>query len=291
MGTLIKNDSVAVRIREIPMLSAVVSRLLEITSNEDHSINDVSRIVENDTFLTSRILRIANSAAFSPIEPIQTVSKAVSYLGEKMLIGIAIGSGSGKVFRKPLEGYESGVGELWEHSLRTAIASREISNLVKKDSISDIAFTAGLLHDVGKSVISEFLEGNTRELTSLCDQGMAEDFLAAEKTMTGTDHSEVGYQLAQHWRLPAALSEVIRYHHHPAQADEGHRTLVYAVHLGDIIAMMGGAGTGADSFAYKIDENYDKYIGISKEDLALVLLKVEVEFSKTKKFVFGSEEV
>jgi len=291
MGTLVTSNIIEKRINEIPMLSAVATRLLEITGNDDHSIIDVGKIVENDAYLTSRVLRIANSVAFSPIEPIQTVSKAVSYLGEKMLIGIAIGSGSAKVFSKPLQGYESGAGELWDHSLRTAIASRELAEYSKEEISSNVAFTAGLMHDIGKSVISEFLEGNTSELTTLCDKGVAEDFLAAEKDTTGTDHCEVGYQLAQHWHLPPALIEVIKYHHHPSLAADQYKSMVYAIHLADITAMIGGAGTGADSFAYKIDENYDKYIEISKEDLTLVLLKVEEEFSRTKKFVFGSGEV
>ena len=273
------------------MLSAVASRLLEISGDQDHSVMDVGRIVENDAFLTSRVLRVANSAAFSPIEPIQTVSKAVAYLGEKMLIGIAIGSGSAKVFKTALDGYESKAGELWEHSLRTAIASRELAEYAVEDLASNIAFTAGLLHDIGKSVISEFLEGNARNLTALCDEGSVEDFLAAERSAIGTDHAQVGYELANHWRLPPTLCAAIRYHHHPWKGEEELRTLLYAVHLGDIVAMLGGVGTGADAFAYKIDNNYDKYIRIGKEDLSHLLLKVESEFSKTRKFVFGSEEI
>ncbi|MEE9553449.1 MAG: HDOD domain-containing protein [candidate division Zixibacteria bacterium] len=291
MGTLTTDDSIARRIKEMPMLSAVASRLLELTGDQDHSINDVGRIVESDAFLTSRVLRVANSAAFSPIDPIQTVNKAVSYLGEKMLIGIAIGSGSAKVFKTPLDGYESKAGELWDHSLRTAIASRELAEFAAKNLSPNIAFTAGLLHDIGKSVISEFLEGNTKDLTSLCDKGVAEDFLAAERSMAGTDHCEVGFQLGNHWRLPATLCAAIKYHHHPWKSEEEYKPLVYAVHLGDIVAMLGGVGTGADSFAYRIDINYDNYIKVGKEDLSYLLLKVEEEFSKTRNFVFGSEEI
>lgn len=291
MGTITLNDSITLRIKEMPMLSVVASRLLELTGNPDHSIKDVARIVENDAYLTSRVLRVANSAAYATLEPIQTISKAVSYLGEKMLIGLAIGSGSAKVFDKPLDGYESKAGELWDHSLRTAIASRELADLAKNGLSTNIAFTAGLLHDIGKSIISDFFEGSAKALTSMCDNGIVEDFLAAERNITGTDHCEVGYQLAVHWNLPDSIKSVIRYHHHPEQGNEEDRLLLYAVHLGDIVAMLGGVGTGADAFAYRIDENYNKYINIGKDELYLVLLTVEDEFSKTKKFVFGSEEI
>lgn len=291
MGNITLNNSIDARIKEMPMLSVVASRLLELVGDRNYSINDISRIVENDAYLTSRVLRVANSAAYSPIEPIQTVDKAISYLGEKMLIGIAVGSGSAKVFSKTLDGYEGRAGELWDHSLRTAIASRELATFVIKEISPNLAFTAGLLHDIGKSVISDFLGGTARQLTSLCDKGTVEDYLAAERETTGTDHCETGFLLAEHWRLPSRLKAAIRYHHHPGQAEEDNKSIVYAVHLGDIVSMMGGAGTGADTLAYKIDDNYDKYIEIGKDDLSIVLLRVEEEFSRTKKFVFGSEEV
>ena len=291
MGTITLNDSIARRIKEMPMLSVVASRLLELTGDQDHSIIDVARIVENDAYLTSRVLRVANSAAYSPIEPIQTISKAVSYLGEKMLIGIAVGSGSAKVFDKPLDGYESKAGELWDHSLRTAIASRELADLARSGLSTNIAFTAGLLHDIGKAIISDFFEGSAKDLTFMCDNGIVEDFLAAERNMTGTDHCEVGYQLAGHWNLPDSLKSAIRYHHHPEQGKEEDKLLLYAVHLGDIVAVLGGVATGADAFAYRIDQNYNKYISVGQDELNLVLLRVEEEFSKTKNFVFGSEEI
>lgn len=291
MGNLIITDNIADRVKEMPMLSAVVSRLLQIMGDDDHSLQDIVYIVQNDAFLTSRVLRVANSAAYAPLEPIQTILKAIACLGEKMVMGIAIGSGSAKVFKRSLDGYESAAGELWDHSLRSAIASREIANYSALRQSSSLAFTAGLLHDIGKSIISEFLQGSTEQLTNLCDEGAAEDFLAAEREKVGTDHAAVGYELARHWRLPETLGAVIRYHHHPTEADDEFKELVYTAHLGDIVAMMGGTGTGADSLAYKIDRNYDKYIEMGKEELALVLLRVEEEFHRTKKSIIGSGEV
>lgn len=282
--------SIAEKIKEMPMLSVVASKLLELTGNDEHSIQDIVRIVENDPYLTSRILRVVNSAAFSPMEPIVTVSKAIVFLGEKMVTGIAIGSCSAKVFKNPLDGYEAAAGALWEHSLKTAISARELSAFLKANISSNLAFTAGLLHDIGKSVISEFLHGSADRLVSMFDEGITEDFLGAEKDTVGTDHAEVGYELARHWRIPEPITVVIRYHHHPARAEGEYKPLVYSVHLADLLAMMVGADTGADSLAYTLDENYSNYIDISKDQLAKVLLRVQEEFSRTKESIIGGEE-
>lgn len=290
MGIMIVTNSILDRVKEMPLLSVVASRLLELTGDDDHSLQDVAKIVENDAYLTTRVLRVVNSAVFSPIEPITTVSKAIVYLGEKTVMGIAIGSCSAAVFKKPLNGYEAAAGALWEHSLRTAIASREISIFVKEKISSNLAFTAGLLHDIGKSVISEFLDGNVNQMVNMCDEGKVEDFLSAEKNTVGTDHAEIGYELATHWRLPEPLVMVIKYHHHPNLCDGEYGALVYTVHLGDILAMMGGTGTGADSLSYTIDEKYSEFIDISKDHLAIVLLKIQEEFARARESILGSEE-
>ncbi|MFH1734452.1 MAG: HDOD domain-containing protein, partial [bacterium] len=239
------------KVTNVPMLPQVVMRLLTLIGNSDHSFHEVVKIVESDAALTARILRVSNSAAFFRGNQVHSVSKAILQLGEKMVAGIAIGSCTSDVFKSPLHGYESAEGELWDHSLRTAIASREIASKFAKGVGTDLAFTAGLLHDIGKAILSEFLKGSTREMAQKCDAGNT-DFLQAEIEHSGTNHAAVGGVLASHWNLPIAIAEAIQHHHSPAAAVDEFRALVYAVHLGDLVAMMGGTGTGADTLAYKI---------------------------------------
>ncbi len=283
-------ETVSKRINEVPMLSVVASRLLAISGEDNHSLKDVVKIVENDPYLTARVLRVANSAAFSPGYPMTTLGRAIIHLGEKIVAGIAVGSCSSRIFNLPLQGYESGAGDLWNHSLQTAIAAREISQFARTGVSSDLAFTAGLLHDIGKAIISEFLVGNTETLTKWCDERKTNDFLAAEDTLIGTNHAAVGYELAMHWKLPASLAEAIKFHHKPADSDDKHKGLIFVTHVADLVSMMGGSGTGADVLAYKIDDGYERYLTFGRDDLARVLLTVQIEFSKTKKFIAGDEE-
>ena len=107
------------------MLSIVASRLLEISGDERVSLKDIVRIVEKDAYLAARILRIANSVAFSRGRPISTIGDAIVRLGEKTVVGVAMES-STTFFKQPLSGYESPAGELWNHSLNTTIAAREV---------------------------------------------------------------------------------------------------------------------------------------------------------------------
>jgi putative nucleotidyltransferase with HDIG domain len=282
-------ESIAKRIDKLPMLSAVASRLLEISGSADVSLKGIVKIVETDAFLTAKILKVANSAAFSARQPISTLNQAIVYLGEKIVLGIAIDS-STSFFNRPLDGYESIAGELWTHSLYTAIAARKIALLTFDHVSPDLAFTAGLLHDIGKPVIADLFKECSHSMVDKCDHRLVEDFTAAERDLLGTDHAHVGGELARHWKLPEPLCMAIEFHHHSSLADARYRSLVYVIHIADIIAMMAGSGTGADVLAYRMDNGYKEYMKIDKNELACMVLDIQSEFTRSKKLVFTDTE-
>jgi len=285
MGTVNIPYAITSKVDNLPALSTVALRIIEIVGDETHSMNDLVKVISSDAALTSRVLRIANSAAFSRGTPITSLPRAIVRMGEKMVVGVAVSVCAPEVFERELEGYAAKEGELWEHSLRTAIASREIAAFSRGGLSGDEAFTGGLLHDIGKAVISEFFTGKTYKMLSLFDEGKVESFYAAEEEIIGTDHAQVGYAVARRWNLPEKLCETILNHHHPADSSPDARELVYAVHIGDVLSMMGGNGTGADTFAYTIDEGFSEYFSFDEEDIYRVLLTVEEEFSSVKNFV------
>ncbi len=268
-------------------LSQAASRLLEMVNNPQHNMKEVVKIVELDSVLTANVLRVANSAAFARSSSVFTIDRALNVLGEKMVVGIALGICAAQLFETPLAGYGSEAGELWRHCLRCAIAAREIAGFAKVEVSPDIAFTAGILHDLGKAVISSFLEGHTGELAAGADSGIFTDFVEAERETLGTDHAEVGGVLAAHWNLPDCLTQVMNHHHEPRHASQACRGLVYVVHLGDFVAMMMGSGTGADTMVYTIDELYRDYVKISRKELEKVLLRTGTEYEKTASIAFA----
>ena len=279
MGRMNEQDLQKI-VKAVPMLSPSASRLVQLSSAPDHELGEVIDLVKTDANLTARVLKVVNSAAFGLINSISSVDRAVSFLGERIVVSIALGDCASKLFEKQLDGYEAAGGDLWKHDLRTAIAAREVVVQTKLAISPDLAFTAGLLHDIGKALISDYLRGTASEAIQLISAQDSKDYLDAEERIIGFDHTQAGFELAKEWRLPEELAEVILYHHHPADASEEFRPLVYAVHLGDNIAMMGGFGTGSDSMQYRLDSNYSKYISLGPNTLASVILTVDMEFEK-----------
>lgn len=283
-----KLNEIIQKARQMPLLSSSSMRLLELIADPDHSIQDVAKVVVTDSALTVKILELVNSASFGLRQQISTVSHALPYVGEKAVVALAMNLASPQVFNRPLLGYESKKGELWAHGLRTAIAANELSNFTNEKILAGVAYTAGILHDIGKSVLSKFLTGLPAEMLKKLENEEVKDYLEAEEAMVGANHCVIGGELAKHWNLPPDLQAAIRYHHKPSDAEVANRTLVYVVHLADMIAMMGGTGTGTDTLGYKLDQNYTKYIAITTAGLDNVMMAVMIEFEKTQAALFGS---
>lgn len=268
-------------VSSVPLLSPSVNDLLEKTSDPEFALKDIIDVIRNDAVLTTKLLRTVNSAAYQlPVE-VNTVDRAVSMLGARMVVGIALGNSADGIFGEALEGYENNGQGVWRHDLFCAIAARNVALKAKSRTFPpDLAFTGGLLHDIGKTVASRFLAGTANRMLDDIREGRSEDYLASEARELGMEHSEIGHALAQKWELPASLQAVIRYHHHPSEAPEVYRALCYAVHVGDILAMMAGQGTGSDSMQYVLDPGFEAYFHLTEDQLAIILLEANEEFAE-----------
>jgi len=283
-------DAIRDWIRNAPLLSHSTMQLMRTLADPDHELRDIERIVETDSVLTARVLQVVNSAAFSLIGEITSVSRALAQLGDKAVLGIALRQGESEIFARELVGYGSDSSSLWEHSLRTAIASRELAKLSHEHVEPDLAYTCGLLHDIGKSVLSDFLAGKLDEMLTEVDPGEPDgDFLAAERRRLGVDHCGAGTELADHWELPGLVRDICLHHHEPLAAPEATRSLVTVIHAADMMAMMGGSGTGGDTLMYRLDPSYRDVIDLEKHTLESVMLKTTVEFDTTRR-TLGMEE-
>ncbi len=283
-------DEILQAIKDVPLLPPSVSELLAVTSDADFALADMVKIIKHDAVMTARLLRVVNSAAYNLAVEVDTVDRAVSMLGSRVIVGIALGNSADGLFSQPLDGYENNGEGVWRHDLYCAIAGRNVAMKAKVAFKPDLAFTGGLLHDIGKTVISGFLQGTASEMLRAIDEGEAGDFLQEEKHLTGLDHAEIGFELAKCWQLPEVLQNAIRYHHKPSEAPASDRALCYAVHIGDTLTMMAGYGTGSDSMQYAIEPGYTEYFDLSEDDLAMIMLESSEEFRELEAVMEGVME-
>lgn len=275
-----KEAAIRRAIAEIPRLSAAATRLLSLVQETDHGLAEVVAIVKNDALLTSRVLMVVNSPVYGRGSKISGIDHAVALLGEDMVVGVGLKEAAGLLLDKKLDGYAAEEGELWRHNLKTALAAKILARQAAGKVDAELAFTCGLLHDLGKAMISDYLGDNAGKIRRAVEEGKVADFIAAERILLGIDHAEAGFDVATNWGLPTPMPEACRFHHRPGEAPEAWRELLYVVHLADIVAMLSGVGTGADALQYHLDRKYEDYVTLDEQGLAVVVLQVEEEFAK-----------
>ncbi len=213
-------------IKEISTLPHVMMRIMEIITNENSSAADLAEEIAKDASLTAKILKMVNSAYYGFYREIAKVSDAVIVLGFNEIRRLSLAISVFDMF----EGHRL---EFWNHSFACAAMS---DILAKERLLQDQgAFTAGLLHDIGKSILDQYFS----DMFNAVQELMTERSICAheaEMELYGFDHAEIGYWLAERWNLPVTLGEAIRYHHRPEAATEMPE-LAQLVHLADRLSI------------------------------------------------------
>jgi putative nucleotidyltransferase with HDIG domain len=292
MSTLVATDrpprvDAIAAVERIAPLSPAASRLVGLLGRREYQPREIVSIVEGDAALTAAVLRGVNAAELRLNRTIHTVSDAVAYLGAARIVGIALALAGRTLFNDALRGYEGSRGDLGRHSLYVALAARELAAHTLGRVDPGLAFTAGLLHDLGKAVLSDHLAGAADGIIDDLEAGVLGDFTAGERDRLGCDHAEVGVALANHWRLPFALVPPIAHHHAPFDAEPDHQPLTCVVHLADMLAYGQGIGTGRDTAAHRLEPRYQHWVVMDETGMGQILADVKSAFAVSYAGFFG----
>ena len=229
------------QIDNLPSLPSIVTRLIQVVNSPDTSADDAAKLIQKDPALTTKMLRLANSAFYGIPRSISSVSSAVVILGFNTIRSLVLSASVMKMFsgsKKPVFDKD----RFWKHSVVCALAAkiivRQFINIRMMDPES--AFCAGILHDIGKLIFSEFAGDDYQEVCAFA-RANTMSLLEAERRMLGIGHSDIGRILADKWALPLDLEYALVFHHEPKNADNL-LDLVTTVHVADALTHEIGLG-------------------------------------------------
>ncbi len=198
-------------IPDLPTLPNIVLKVNNLLKDHDSSIKELGKTIEKDQAMVTNILRLVNSTFYGFRSKIRNISHAIIILGFNNVRNALVSVSIIKSFseKKGFEGFE--IKDFWKHSIAVAVISKYLSEESKLDSPDD-CFVAGLLHDIGKVVLSQYFT----ELFGLVWKSIQVDglsFYEAEKELLPANHVQIGAYLAKKWQFPTSLIESITYHH------------------------------------------------------------------------------
>lgn len=216
-------------IRNLPPVPFIMVEISKLLDNPRTGAADLGKIISKDQAMVAKILSVANSPLYGLPRRVSTIEFAIVILGFDQIKNIVIAFSMMEAFRTN-EDRRWNRRAYWVHSLMVASAAKRIADDlgIRK---SGEAFTAGLLHDLGISVIQKYFNDDFQKINNLVEEQQMR-FMNAEEKVLGISHQEIGKYLIEKWNLPAGLGEAILFHHQPSLAEE-ERKLCAVVHLAD----------------------------------------------------------
>ncbi len=221
-------SAAAEQIQPIPQVALKVLRMLD---EGNYFINTIAEEIRKDQVICARTIQLCNSAMFSKKREIETLEHALIFLGPEVLAQSVIESYIKEFFKQSAQGYSLCMGGIYHHAVGTAKIAEKISRLT--DTVSpSLAYTGGLLHDIGKVVLDQYVAAAFPLFYREMFKGA--DFLKSERAHLGIDHAVIGSQLAERWSFPESLREVIAHHHNPEKAISA-PDLTHIVYFADLL--------------------------------------------------------
>lgn len=222
---------VLLTIHKLPSLPAVVLELLASMDQEDTDVDTLGKKIAQDQALTAKSLRLANSSFYGMVQQVTTPQQAISILGFRTIRCLVTTTALiGSAPHSTHAAFDSK--RFWRHGIATAVCAREIANHLGCNA--EYAYTAGLLHDIGRLVVVTQFPSHFDAIMVYLDQHAC-TLVQAEQAILGMDHATVGHALTQHWKFPLALQQAVACHHAPPVP--GEEALTTTVRLANALAI------------------------------------------------------
>ncbi len=212
LDTQRRKKEIISKIKRIPPLPAAAQEVLTIVAQNPQDIRRLEQVIMHDPSLSSQLLKVANCAAYYPASQITTIHRAIVFLGFSEVRSLALSLSISSVFKgkKSRTGFDRQ--KFWEHSIATAMISRILAGELEIEE-TDVYFTCGLLHDLGRAVMDTCFPQDWKRILNLAEEN-GYSLIKAERTM-GFPHNVIGAWLVKNWDLPSIYHRVIASHHLP----------------------------------------------------------------------------
>jgi HD-like signal output (HDOD) protein len=256
--------------KNLPTLPLALQEAMRLADNPQTTATQFAAVIGRDQVLSSKVLRMVNSAAYGFPGRIASIQNALVLLGFNVVKSLIIST----VVFESMTGSMKG---LWRHSVGCSIACNELGRLLKMESRDEL-FIAGLLHDIGKVVTAVQLPEAQQEIDRLVRE---EDLPCreAEECVLGMTHTHIGSWLAEHWNLPANLRHALAHHHRP-MSNRADVTIASIVHAGDFLTRLFEFGNGGDDHAPALNPHVFKHLELNQRKLGMVMDTIGEKFEQ-----------
>lgn len=264
------------KIVNIPSLPEIVTKVMDLVRDPKSSAGQLSKVISCDPGLTSRVLRLVNSAYYGFPRQISSIQQAVAMVGFATIRGLVLSSSIFRIFTPKSAGERAfDYKRFWKHSLYTSIAAKQINKYLYHQEDQDL-FSAAMLHDIGKIILEQYDHDNYiqayNEINDIFDSDLV---VESERKYCIVSHAEMGSFVAEKWNLPQTINDSILYHHNPLEMKEINPVVVI-IYMANIFS--NAYLEDVDVFFEMFDPLLMEFMNIDKEKINKLNEVIKEEF-------------
>lgn len=271
-------------IRNLPTPPIVFHQIQKVISDPKVSATQIASILAEDPAMSVKVLKLTNSAFYGLAREIDSVRQAVVIVGLEAIKNLVLSASVLDMFKgKDMD--QEFQEKFWRHSLATAFAGRLLAKHLRRGQVDpDTAFSAGLLHDIGKIIVCCFLGEENKKLLKARAEDRESLTYEIEERALGYTHAQVGSLLAAQWKLPHKLNDAIAYHHQP-QLSTGEEPIPYIVHLANYVSKKTFYDRDDHYLIGTLEAKVLAYVDIAESDLSQFSDQLREEYVKAETFM------
>ncbi|MBU4262417.1 MAG: HDOD domain-containing protein [Proteobacteria bacterium] len=275
-------DEILALIRHVPPFPKVAARVMQVLKDPDVTAHQLAEVIQYDQAITANVLKICNAAYFGIPRKVNSLDEGLVVIGHDILKDIIIASSSARFYQGQVgAGYGLEQGDMWRHSVATGIMAKLlVKHIEGVDSGS--AFTAALLHDIGKRFLSSFVADDFEKIVAKVARENC-TFVEAEQEILGIDHAALGGMILEKWEFDQQLIDAVREHHNAAALEGAPLTALVALSNNLVISI--GIGVGDDGLASELRGDGLKRFGITLEMLQICMADLLTELDRAQELL------
>jgi putative nucleotidyltransferase with HDIG domain len=279
-------DKILAHINNLPTLPTVYSAISEAMQNPLVTTDEIARIISSDQSTAFKVIKVANSAYYGFTTKIDTISNAIFYLGFNEIKNLVLAVSIMNMFSKNKLLLKFKPVDFWAHSIAVGVASRLIGESVGNINL-DNYFLAGVLHDIGKLIFFEYISDEYANVLTYSEESAIE-IREAELKILGINHQTIGGLVADQWKLPSNIKNVIRYHHNPNIVTSADKLMVSVIHLADILVKSLCLGYSGDNFVPRPDKEIVANLKLPDDIFHKIYNILVAEFQQTSAMLLSN---
>lgn len=265
--------------KNLPPSPEILPKLLRVLEKEDSTYWEIARYIQLDQALTSQILTWSNSGYYGYLDRSSDIQEAIGRVGIGEIFKIVGMIISKRIMNKASEFYAADAQQLWENSLAGAFSMEALS--YKTSINTNISYTTGLLHGIGKIVIDQVCPKSYNDVFELINKKNY-SIIQAEKEIIGFNHAEIGGALLRKWNFQEEICQSIADQYSPSSCGASGKTLAYMLNVSHFLIASLGQNHGRSAMSVPLDSNALKFLNLPEKDLQLMLINIQDKINDVK---------